>query len=141
MTKRVLTFGEMMLRLKSPGHERLFQSPMLEATFGGSEGNAAVAFANYGLDSAFVSVFPNNPVADACVAELRRFGVDTSLIARGPGRMGIYFTETGSNQRGSTVVYDRDHSSIAEAGPGAIDWKKVYARAPTGSMSAASPRP
>ena len=129
MTKRVLTFGEMMLRLKSPGHERLFQSPMLEATFGGSEGNAAVAFANYGLDSAFVSVFPNNPIADSCIAELRRFGVDTSLIARGPGRMGIYFTETGSNQRGSTVVYDRDHSSIANAGPGAIDWKKVYAGA------------
>lgn len=129
MSKRVLTFGEMMLRLKSPGHERLFQSPILEATFGGSEGNAAVAFANYGLDSAFVSVFPENPIADACVAELRRFGVDTSLIARGPGRMGIYFTETGSNQRGSTVVYDREHSSIAAAGPGSIDWKKVYAGA------------
>jgi 2-dehydro-3-deoxygluconokinase len=126
MSKRVLTFGEMMLRLKSPGHERLFQSPMLEATFGGSEGNAAVALANYGLDSAFVSVFPENEIGNACIAELRRFGVDTSLIAKAPGRMGIYFTETGSNQRGSTVVYDRDFSSIANAGPGVIDWKKVY---------------
>jgi len=126
MTKRVITFGEMMLRLGSPGHERLFQSPMLTATFGGSEGNAAVALANYGLNSAFVSVFPRNEIADACIAELRRFGVDTSLIARGPGRMGIYFTETGSNQRGSTVVYDRDNSAIAKAGPGAVDWKTAF---------------
>jgi len=126
MTKRVLTFGEMMLRLSSPGHERLFQSPSLVATFGGSEGNAAVALSNYGFDSAFLSVFPDNPIGDAAIAELRRFGVDTSLITRGEGRMGIYYAETGANQRASNVVYDRDYSSIANAGPGSIDFKKAF---------------
>jgi len=126
MNNRVVTFGEIMLRLKSPGFERLFQSPILEATFGGGEANVAVSLANFGLNAAFVSVLPTNEIADSCIAELRRFGVDTSLIARGPGRMGIYFLENGANQRGSKVVYDRAGSSIAAAKPGAIDWKKVF---------------
>jgi len=123
MTKRVVTFGEIMLRLKSPGFERFFQSPAFEATFGGGEANVAVSLANYGLDAAFVTVLPKNDIGEAAIAELRRFGVDTSLIARSGDRVGIYFLETGANQRPSKVVYDRAHSAIAEARSGAIDWQ------------------
>lgn len=126
MQQRVVTFGEIMLRLKSPGFERLFQSPVLEATFGGGEANVAVSLANFGLNAAFVSVLPKNDVAEACVAELRRHGVDTSLIVKGSGRMGIYFLENGANQRGSKVIYDRAGSAIALAKPGSIEWKKVF---------------
>lgn len=129
MKQRVVTFGEIMLRLKSPGFERLFQSPFLEATFGGGEANVAVSLANFGMDAAFATVLPKGQIGDACLAELRRFGVDTSLIARGSGRMGIYYLENGANQRGSNVVYDRAHSAIALAKPGALDWKKVFAGA------------
>lgn len=125
MSDRVVTFGEIMLRLKSPGNERLFQSPVLEATFGGGEANVAVSLANFGMDAAFVTVLPQNPVGDNCVAELRRFGVDTSHILRGDGRMGIYFLETGANQRASLVVYDRANSAIAQARPGDIDWSRA----------------
>ena len=139
MTKTTVTFGEMMLRLRSPDHERLFQSPMLEATFGGSEGNAAVALARYGMNSRFVTVLPDNEIADGCVAEMRRWGVDTSHIVRGPGRMGIYFTETGSNQRASKVVYDRDHSAIAIAKPDAIDWGPVFEGADWYHLSGITP--
>ena len=128
-TNRVVTFGEIMLRLKSPGFERLFQTPMLEATFGGGEANVAVSLANFGLDAAFVTVLPKNEITDACIGELRRFGVDTSLIARGSGRVGIYYLENGANQRASKVVYDRAGSAIALAKPGAIDWKKAFAGA------------
>jgi len=126
MKQRVVTFGEIMLRLKSPGCERLFQSAALEATFGGGEANVAVSLANYGTNAAFATVLPKNDIADACVAELRRFGVDVSLIARGSGRLGIYYLENGANQRASKVIYDRSHSSIALAKPGALDWKKVF---------------
>ncbi len=126
MKKRIVSFGEIMLRLKSPGCERLFQSPVLEATFGGGEANVAVSLANFGLDVSFVSVLPENAIANACVAELRRFGVDTSLIVRGAGRMGIYYLENGANQRPSTVVYDRAHSALALAAPGCIDWPSVF---------------
>lgn len=126
MNNKVITFGEIMLRLKSPGLERLFQSPVLEATFGGGEANVAVSLANFGLNAALVTVLPKNEIAENCIAELRRFGVDTSLIARGSGRMGIYFLENGANQRGSKVVYDRDGAAIAVAKPGIIDWKKVF---------------
>jgi len=126
MTNKVITFGEIMLRLKSPGFERLFQTPVLEATFGGGEANVAVSLANFGLNTAFVTVLPKNEIADSCIAELRRFGVDTSLIVHGAGRMGIYFLENGANQRGSKVVYDRDGAAIAVAKPGIIEWKKVF---------------
>lgn len=129
MNQRVVTFGEIMLRLKSPGFERLFQSPLLEATFGGGEANVAVSLANFGLNAAFVTVLPKNELGDACIAELRRFGVDTSLIVRGSGRMGIYYLENGANQRASKVVYDRAHAALALAQPGALDWKKVFAGA------------
>lgn len=123
---KVVTFGEIMLRLKSPGYERLFQSPSLEATFGGGEANVSVSLANYGMDTAFVSVLPKNDIGDACVRELRSFGVDVSNIIRRDGRMGIYFLETGAVQRPSKVIYDRAGSAICEAKPGDIDWKKAF---------------
>lgn len=123
---KFLTFGEIMLRLKAPGAERFFQTPMLEATFGGGEANVAVSLANYGQDAAFLTVLPDNAIGDACVAELRRFGVDTSRVLRGEGRMGIYYLEAGANQLPSKVVYDRAWSSIALAKPGSIDWDQAF---------------
>ena len=123
---KVLTFGEIMLRLKALGHERFFQSPMLEATFGGGEANVAVSLANYGMDAEFLTVLPQNDIADACIRELRYFGVDTKKIVRGDGRMGIYYLEAGANQLPSKVVYDRAYSSIALAKPGDIDWNKAF---------------
>ena len=123
---KYLTFGEIMLRLKAPGQERFFQSPMLEATYGGGEANVAVSLANYGEDVAYLTVLPNNVLGDECVKELRKFGVDTKRILRGEGRMGIYFLEGGANQLPSKVVYDRAYSSIALAKPGDIDWDKAF---------------
>lgn len=123
---KVLTFGEIMLRLKAPGQERFFQSPMLEATFGGGEANVAVSLANYGVDTEFCTVLPDNAIADACRRELRSFGVGTSRIVTGPGRMGIYYLEAGANQLSSKVVYDRAYSAIALAKPGDIDWDKTF---------------
>ena len=124
-----LSFGEIMLRLKSPAHERFFQSPVLEATFGGGEANVAVALANYGLKSGFISALPDNDIGESAIRELRSFGVDTGNIARQGDRVGIYFLETGSNQRASKVVYDRAASSIAEAGPGDFDFDSIFAGA------------
>ena len=95
---KFLTFGEIMLRLKPPYHERLFQGLMLEATFGGGEANVAVSLANYGMDVSYLTVLPKNAIGDACVQTIRKFGVDTSRIQRGAGRMGIYFLEPGANQ-------------------------------------------
>ena len=123
---KVITFGEIMLRLKSPALERFFQSPSLEATFGGGEANVAVSLANYGMDAAFVTVLPKNDIGEACLRELRGFGVDTTRIVRKDGRMGIYYLETGACQRPSKVIYDRAGSAMAEAIPGDIDWKKVF---------------
>jgi 2-dehydro-3-deoxygluconokinase len=123
---KYLSFGEIMLRLKSPGHERLFQGPTLEATFGGGEANVSVSLANYGLESQFMTILPDNPIARACIAELRKFGVDTSKIQFGKGRMGIYFLEAGANQRPSKVIYDREYSAISLAKPGSIDWEKAF---------------
>ena len=119
---KVLTFGEIMLRLSSPGHELLFQNGTLEATFGGGEANVAVSLANYGMDAELCTVLPDNAIGDACVGELRRFGVGVGKVQRGEGRMGIYFLETGANQRPSKVVYDRAYSAIALAKPGDINW-------------------
>ena len=123
---KVVTFGEIMLRLKSPAYERLFQSPTLEATFGGGEANVSVSLANYGMDTTFVTVLPDNDIGNACIRELRGFGVDTTKIVRTAGRMGIYYLETGAVQRPSKVIYDRAGSCIAEAKPGDIDWKDVF---------------
>lgn len=123
---KVLTFGEIMLRLKAPGHERFFQSPMLEAAFGGGEANVAISLANYGMDAEFLTVLPKNDIAECCIRELRYFGVDTKKIVRSEGRMGIYYLEGGANQLPSKVVYDRAYSSIALAKPGDIDWDKAF---------------
>lgn len=122
----VATFGETMLRLAPPGFERFLQSPQFVATFGGGEANVAVALAGFGNPARYITVLPsNNPIADALLGELRRFGVDDARVVRGGGRMGVYFVETGANQRPSKVVYDRENSAIALAKPGDIDWPKA----------------
>ncbi len=119
-----------MLRLAPPGFERFLQSPQFLATFGGGEANVAVAVSGFGGQSRFITVLPDqNPIADAFIGEMRRFGVDTGSIVRGKGRFAIYFVEPGANQRPSKVVYDRAHSAIALAGPGSIDWKQALAGA------------
>lgn len=116
-----------MLRLAPPGYERLLQSPQLLATFGGGEANVAVAVSGFGYPARYVTVLPpDNAVSDSFLGEMRRFGVDVSHVARGKGRFGIYYVEPGANQRGSKVLYDREHSSIALAKPGAVDWKKAF---------------
>ena len=124
--KTIATFGEIMLRLKAPGFERLLQSPMLEATFGGGEANVAVSLANFGLNSRFITVLPRNQIGNLCVAELRKWGVDIQSIIRGNGRMGIYFLESGANHRPSVVIYDRNDSAIALAKQGDIDWEAAF---------------
>lgn len=126
MNQKIISFGEIMLRLKPRNFERFFQSPSLEATFGGGEANVAVSLANYNQDIAYVTVLPSNDIGNACKAELKKFGVDTSHIVEGPGRMGVYFLENGANQRPSKVVYDRSYSAIALAKPGDINWKKTF---------------
>jgi 2-dehydro-3-deoxygluconokinase len=126
MSTLIATFGEVMLRLTPPGFERLLQTPQLHATFGGGEANVAVSLAQFGLRSRYITVLPsNNVLADACIGELRRFGVDHQSIIRGAGRMGVYFVETGANQRPSKVLYDRENSAIALARPGSIDWNSA----------------
>lgn len=122
---RIVTFGEVMLRLKSPGFERLLQSPMLEATFGGAEANVAVSLAHFGLPVSFVTSLPANPLGESAISEIRKFGVDTSFITRAGDRIGVYFLESGSNQRASKVTYDRAGSSIAAAKPGDFDWDAI----------------
>lgn len=137
---RIVTLGEIMLRLKSPALERFFQSPSLEATFGGGEANVAVSLANYGMDAAFVTALPNNAIGEACLRDVRSFGVDVSNIKMRDGRMGIYFLETGSNQRPSKVVYDvRIPASPRLRSIPSIGRRSSTAR--PGSTSPASPRP
>jgi len=139
MPRRIVTFGEIMLRLKSPGHERLFQSPVLEATFGGAESNVAVSLAQWGHDASFVTVLPPNALGDGALAELRRFGVDVSHVRRSGSRLGTYYLETGATQRPSTVVYDRAGSSVATAKPGEIDWNAVFTGADWFHISGVTP--
>jgi len=121
----VATFGEIMLRLSPPAKELLFQSPRLEAVFGGGEANVAVSLAILGHRSRWISVVPANPVGEAALRELRRHGVDVGAVVRGGRRLGIYFAETGANERPSQVIYDREGSGIAEAKPGDIDWPRA----------------
>lgn len=123
---KVITFGELMLRLAPPGYQRFLQSPVFEATFGGGEANVAVSLARFGVPAAFVSRFPANPIGDAALGELRREGVDTSLVVRGGERLGIYYCEKGASQRASKVVYDRAHSAIATASPADFDWPAIF---------------
>lgn len=129
MKKKVVTFGEIMLRLATPDYLRFNQSNQLTATFGGGEANVAVSLANYGIEASFVSRLPQNDIARACVMDLRKYGVDTSSIVYGGERLGIYFLETGAVARASKVVYDRAHSSIADIKPGMINWKEVLKNA------------
>ena len=123
---KVITFGEIMLRLSTPGYLRFSQAKSYDATFGGGEANVAVSLANYGVDVKFVTRLPENDIAKACVRDLRSYGVDTSDIVYGGDRLGIYFLETGAVARPSKVVYDRANSSIATIKPGDIDWDKVF---------------
>ena len=122
---KVVTFGEIMLRLATPGFQRFIQSASLNATFGGGEANVAVSLANYGIDTEFVTRLPINDIADWCVSELRKYNVGTKEIIRGGERVGIYFLETGAVARSSKVVYDRANSSIADIKPGMIHWREV----------------
>lgn len=124
--KRFVTFGEIMLRLKSPGQERLLQSPLFEASFGGAEANVAVSLARFGLDAAFISALPWNPVGDAALAELRRHGVDVAQVVRSGERIGVYYLEAGAAARPSDVVYDRAGSALATASPEAFDWNAIF---------------
>ncbi len=126
---RVVTFGEIMLRLKPQEHERLFQSPMLEATFGGGEANVAVSLANFGDQATFVTVLPDNAIGDSCLMELRKWNVDTGHIVRNAGRMGIYYLERGAAQRPSRVIYDRDATALSTANPDIINWTEIFEQA------------
>ena len=136
---RIVTFGEVMLRLKSPGFERLLQSPVLEATYGGAEANVAVSLAQFGLPVSFVTALPSNPLGESAISEIRRFGVDTSFIKRAGDRIGIYFLESGSNQRASKITYDRAGSSMAAAKPGDFDWSSILEGASWFHISGVTP--
>jgi 2-dehydro-3-deoxygluconokinase len=129
MTAKVVTFGEIMLRLSPPGYERFFQSPVLSATFGGGEANVAVSLAHFGLESWYVSRLPGHAIGEAAVKALRAEGVRTDFIVRGGERVGVYFAESGASQRASTVIYDRAHSAISELASDAVRWQEVFAGA------------
>ena len=124
--KKVVTFGEIMLRLAPNGYYRFFQNDQMQATFGGGEANVAVSLANYGLDSVYVTKLPKHAIGQAAVNSLRYYGVDTSKIVRGGDRVGIYYLEKGASQRGSVCIYDRAHSAIAEAVPADFDWDSIF---------------
>ncbi len=126
MKNKIITFGEVMLRLASPGYQRFAQATSFEATYGGGEANVAVSLANFGMPVGYVSRLPENDLGKACEMNLKKFGIDTGHIAWGGERLGIYFLETGAVARASKVVYDRAHSAIAEVQPGMIDWDKVF---------------
>ncbi|MDR3335868.1 MAG: sugar kinase [Treponema sp.] len=123
---RIITFGEIMLRLAPPGYYRFLQAENYTALYGGGEANVALSLANFGADAAFVTKLPGHDIGQGAVNFLRRFGVDTSLITRGGGRVGIYFLEKGASQRASKVIYDRTGSSIAAAVPADFDWNAIF---------------
>jgi len=124
--KKVVTFGEIMLRLSPPGFKRFSQTYQLDVVYGGGESNVAVSLANFGLDSSFVSRIPENDIGECAVMELRKRNVNTNFILREGERLGIYFLETGAVSRGSKVIYDRANSGMATIGAGMIDWKTVF---------------
>jgi len=123
---KIVTFGEIMLRLAPPGFQRFAQARSFEAIYGGGEANVAVSLANYGEEVEFVTRLPKNDLGEACLMSLRGYGINTQHIARGGDRIGIYFLETGAAQRGSKVIYDRANSSFATIQPGTIDWREVF---------------
>lgn len=124
--KKVVTLGEIMLRLSTPGFERFVQADSFDVNYGGGEANVCVSLANYGLDTRFVTKVPEHEIGQSAVNALRRYGVDTSYIARGGDRLGIYFLESGASQRASKVIYDRAHAAIAEADPSDFNWKEIF---------------
>ena len=123
---KVITFGEIMMRLNPPGYLRFLQTETFDATYGGGEANVAVSLVNYGNEAAFVSKVPDHEIGQNAINALRRYGVDTSMMLRGGPRLGIYFCEKGASQRGSKVVYDRAGSSIALAKREEFDWEKIF---------------
>jgi len=123
---KIVTFGEIMLRLAPEGYYRFVQASTLGATYGGGEANVAVSLSNYGMDAAFVTKLPKHEIGQAAINELRRYGVDTSMITRGGDRVGIYFLEKGASQRPSKVIYDRAHSAIQEAATADFDWDRIF---------------
>lgn len=126
---KVVTFGEIMLRLSPPGYERFLQSPVLGATFGGGEANVAVSLALFGMESYYVTRLPAHDIGEAAVRALRAERVRTDFIIRGGDRVGVYYVEAGASQRASNVIYDRARSAISELEPGTVDWPKVFAGA------------
>ena len=124
--KKTVTFGEIMLRLSPPGHDRLFQSRHLEASFGGGEANVALSLAGFGLESHYVTRLPENAVGDAALRVLRGEGVRVDHVIRGGDRLGLYFAETGAAQRPPLVLYDRAHSAITELEPDAVPWARIF---------------
>ena len=126
MAKRVVTFGEIMLRLAPNGYYRFFQNDQLQATFGGGEANVTASLANFGLDAVYVTKLPEHAIGQAAVDSLRYFGVDTSKIVRGGDRVGIYYLEKGASQRGSVCIYDRAHSALQEAAREDFDWDAIF---------------
>lgn len=123
---KIVTFGEIMLRLAPNGYYRFFQNDQMQATFGGGEANVAVSLANYGMNSVYVTKLPKHTIGQAAVDSLRYFGVDTSHITRGGDRVGIYYLEKGASQRGSVCIYDRAHSAIQESTPEDFDWEQIF---------------
>ena len=124
--KKVVTLGEIMLRLSTPGQSRIVQADSFDVNYGGGEANVAVSLANYGDEAYFVTKVPAHEVGQAAINELRKYGVHTEYIARGGNRLGIYYLETGASMRPSKVIYDRAGSSIAEAKPSDFDWAKIF---------------
>ena len=129
MSRKIVTFGEIMLRLSTPGFSRLVQAQQLDVTFGGGEANVAVSLAQYGMNSYFISRLPAHEIGQAALNHLWRFGVHTDYIVRAGERVGIYFLETGASQRASKVIYDRSHSAISDIEPGEVDWAEVFDQA------------
>lgn len=123
--QKVIAFGEIMIRLATPGYQRFIQSDHFNVSFGGGEANVAISLANYGIPVGYVSCLPNNDIADWCISELRKYNVCTQHIARGGERVGIYFLETGAVVRPSKVVYDRANSSFAKVSKGMFNWKEI----------------
>lgn len=126
MSKKVVTLGEIMLRLSTPDFKRFVQADTFDVTYGGGEANVSAALCNYGLNGTFVSKVPNNPIGQSAINHLRRYGVDTQFVARGGDRLGIYFLETGASMRASQVVYDRAGASIADVDASEFDWDKIF---------------
>lgn len=129
MQKKIVTFGEILMRLNPEGYFRFLQSSKFEVSYGGGEANVAVSLANYGMNATFVSKVPEHEIGQCAINELRRYGVDTKFVARGGNRLGVYFCEKGASQRISKVIYDRENSSISQADPEDFNWDLIFDKA------------